>query len=239
MKKLLLVTVATAALLVAVVGGSQAAITTYNDRNLAGNAWPVWSTAIGGSYAPRGSNLYYTSYQDFNTANSFSPASPTYTYVPVNLPGVNMGTVNATVTANNGTSGNYTFSSVVSTPAIGTPDTVRIRFASGVNALGGIWQLDFPPAYTATGLLVKFFGMNGTAVVGQETIAQLTLATQLPEFWGWTFSDKVSVMEISSTEPLGQGFNLTNLEYQSVPEPSTILLFGAGIGGLMIWRRRK
>jgi PEP-CTERM motif len=235
MRGFLATVVAAVTLLVLVAGGAQAAIYTYNDRNpgYAGNAWPTWSAAIGGAAAPAGANLYYTSFQDFYTVNSFTPQAPTYTYIPANLPGINMGTVNTTVTANNGVSGNGIFQSVVS-----ATDTVRFDFASGVNALGGIWQLDVPPAYTPTGLIIKFLGMNGS-VYGTETIAQLVAGTQVPEFWGWTFDSKISAMEVTTTEVNGQGFSLINLEYQAVPEPSTFLLFGAGIGGLMIWRRRK
>ncbi len=235
MRGFLATAIAAVALLVLVAGGAQASIQTYNDRNInyLGNAWSYWSAAIGGAAAPAGSNLYYTSFQDFGVVNSFTPQASTYTYTPLNLPGVNMGTVNATVTANNGVSGNGIFQSVVS-----ATDTVRFDFASGVNALGGIWQLDVPPAYTPTGLIIKFIGMNG-ATVGTENIAQLIAGTQVPEFWGWTFSSKVSAMEVTTTEVNGQGFSFLNLEYQSVPEPSTFLLFGAGICGLMIRRRRK
>lgn len=115
----------------------------------------------------------------------------------------------------------------------------------GTTAIGAMFNMQDPygmvPA-EGVGLTFTLLLSDGTTQPGGSTGA-------IPSgFWGWwidpatnpaaTFTT-ISGLLIESSTGAPQTFGMTQLEFNQVPEPSTFLLLGAGLGGLVFLRRRK
>ena len=60
------------------------------------------------------------------------------------------------------------------------------------------------------------------------------------EFWGFTSDTPfTSVKLVGGSGSNQQNYSLDNMVYSPVPEPATLSLLAAGLGGLLIRRKRK
>jgi len=115
------------------------------------------------------------------------------------------------------------------------PGPIKFSFASGVTAVAMSWR-------TNEGVTTFGAYLNGTLV--EEFTANTDLATGPTDgsyygFEGITF-DEIRISDvIPKDSKKDQAFNLDNLQYNVVPEPSTMLLLGSGLAGLGWYRRRR
>ncbi len=118
----------------------------------------------------------------------------------------------------------------------------------GVTALGAQFTLQDPygliPVENNIGLIFTLLLSDGTTVAGGTALGNSGTVTS--GFWGWSIDAgtnptglQIDGLIIESATGDAQTFGMTQLEYNQVPEPSTFLLLGAGLSGLMFLRRRK
>jgi hypothetical protein len=234
MKKLVsLITVSSALLML--TAGAARAFTVYNDMG-------DWASAMG-------SGLGHTSMLTFGQE---PPIVHTGTLIPGVVPGLG-GSVNIEVasTQTNPLYGitipglNLWKGQVNSREAFGDLNTTTFNFKGSTRAFGGTWNL--AEELFGEGLIFNIiYADNSKLQVGSM------LDTPAGTFWGIILDEGESPfykLEISGLGTTGvvPGENLRGVEtytlqdfaYDTVPEPSTFLLIGAGFGGLMLWKRRR
>lgn len=113
--------------------------------------------------------------------------------------------------------------------------TVRFDFASLVGSVGG-W-MNYAPgngpafisAYDGSNNLVASYDLTSLAPIS-------TSGTDQAAFRGISYAGGIKAFEISGNYILTQDLSAKNT---TVPEPSSIVLMGAGLAGLVAVRRRK
>jgi len=240
MKKVMSLLAISAALLMMYAGAAQALIFQYEESNGGRNAW---AAALTVPYA-------YTVADFSNPPDGIIHTGTVISY----------GTVNVDV---NSTQPSPLFG--ITRPAIpdwydqverdmlsGNVQTMStFTFGSPMYAAGG--DLDLSPLGYGQGLLFTLIYGDGTRVVAGSIIPQDngdgTFGSVPQGFWGWISTDNSGnplpfvSLEITSADWSSnrdyETYFLQALSYaEAVPEPSTFILLGAGLGGLIIWRRR-
>ena len=255
-KKLKLMIMSAVALLM-FVGGAQAAHLTQYDSNIygAGNALGPWAAAM--KQNPVNFVPFDTALPGAGHVGSFS--SQTYkvdlnTGIPVSGPASQL--VNASVNSPAktdpfyGTSGTTPPGLYAPAPSwndkVNASQTTTFSFAGTdprpwtTRAIFADWTMTDAYGYNTTpltdnGLMLTFYFINGATEIVNLDYATYGGFTQA----GWTSDLAITGIQISSFNGLDQDYNIQNLLYNEVPEPSTFILVGAGLAGLVIRRRRN
>jgi PEP-CTERM motif len=113
--------------------------------------------------------------------------------------------------------------------------------AWGTKAISADWILSSPyilgDQTGGGGLKFTLFFADGTSIIDPLNYNELAYGTGYNNI-GWTSDAYITGLQIDSYTGVAQNFSATNFVYDQVPEPSTFVLFGAGLAGLMI-RLRK
>ena len=126
--------------------------------------------------------------------------------------------------------------------------TTTFTFAKPVTSLTAFWDLSLDDF--GQGLLFTIIYGNTRTVVGSIIPQNLggTFGGIDPGFWGFVDATPFDKFEITAavdpaTDParVFETYTIANLQYgpNAVPELSTLLLIGAGFGGLLCWKRRR
>jgi hypothetical protein len=239
MKKLVsLVTISSA--MVMLTAGAASAFTVYTDMG-------EWGSAMG-------ADLGHTSYLTFGQV---PPVVNNGILIPDVVPDLG-GTVNIEV-ASTLPSNLYNITipgfnqwkgQVNSREAFGPLNTNTFNFRGDTRAFIGNWTLG--------GLAADFMaeGLIFTIIYADNSRLQIGTMIDTPALyvWGIILDEGESPfvkLEISGFGVTGispdnspnlrgvETYFLQDFAYDTVPEPSTFLLIGAGFGGLMLWRRRR
>jgi hypothetical protein len=119
-------------------------------------------------------------------------------------------------------------------------ETTTFSFSPSVVAFGGFWDLA-GPAGPGQGVEVTLPGISGEPLL---SIAR----TFSGGFWGFISDTAFTDVTLQAWNQHGRAetFKLKKLVYSSpttqmgpIPEPTTILLVGSGLGGILLWRARQ
>jgi PEP-CTERM motif len=226
-KKNLVLLIMSAVLSMSSVGAVHAAFTVYNDTG-------TWYGATTTAYP-----AFYFNQIDFTT-----PVTHTGTLIPVTS--INQ-QVNVAVNSNQ-TSPTYG----VTQPLVnrwydqfGLNNSTTFTFKSTTNTgrsttSAFMTNFDFgqdPVDPSASGIIVSV--LRGTTTLQTYTIPQ-SFGSGYWGILGATSSDYFdSIMITGGIGGVPQTLQMTDTLYSSVPEPSTFMLIGSGLCGLVYWRRRK
>ena len=248
MRKMVRALILSAAVGLMFVGGAQAAhVSGTNDTGVWAASfvqstftYTDFSQPLGAGGGTIGSDQTYTVNKDFG--------------IPINPPQMN---VNATVATTVGTSGTMTvpnFGYVIPSWNDNVIGTTKTTFSFSPAVPGAPWTTkaiagDFylydqyvGSGDQTTGGGLKFtFNFVDSTIPAESYLFSTYLAspTDLFAFVGWTSDVSISMLTIESANLATQDFSIQNLSYNQVPEPSTFILLGAGVAGLLIRRRRK
>ncbi|HBG08245.1 MAG: hypothetical protein A2075_04830 [Geobacteraceae bacterium GWC2_58_44] len=120
------------------------------------------------------------------------------------------------------------------------PGSLVFQFLSGpVSGVGGFMN----QANGLTDLIISAFDLSHNLLEQYDVMALTDIVTpggfNAGAFWGIQRSSAdISYFEVFGYVPVLDDLTFTG-QSAPVPEPSTFLLLGAGLGGLAIWRRKK
>ncbi len=77
------------------------------------------------------------------------------------------------------------------------------------------------------------------ALVASNSVAELALDVAWSNSISLFYPGGLSALRFFTQNPSLQLFNIDNFSFEVVPEPATMLLMLAGLGGLAVWRRRR
>jgi hypothetical protein len=255
MKKIVSLLALSSAVVMLFAGAAQAIIIQYGDDVYHGTAFDAWNANL------RNPGMFSAATFASGT-NIPDPIIHEGTAYP------DMGTVNVAVKSTQSSSlFGITNSPNAPTPAWydqvscdqSTGDVIAkttFTFSSLVSAAGGMW--DLTPLDFGQGLLFTIIYGDGSRETAGSIIpypnpnfpsvpGATPFTLDVPAgFWGWTSTIPFIGLEITGADcSAGRDFEtyiLQGLSYEAadaVPEPSTLILVGAGLGGLVLWRRRK
>jgi hypothetical protein len=124
----------------------------------------------------------------------------------------------------------------------GSPNdwTTTFSFSPSILAFGGFWDLAIPGG-PGQGIEVTLPGLSG--------VPPLTIPNSFDGgFWGFISDTAFNDVTLQAWTQSGwaETFELKKLVYSSpttqmgpIPEPTTILLVGSGLGGILLWRARQ
>ena len=228
--------------------GTARAITYYDDNNGGMNAWAA-ATASNAA-------MYPFNFVDFGLPQNQITA-PSHTGILSGDLGVNATVVSTqpgevslygvTTSLSGGLSDWLDKVNAYPGPVFGPTTTTTFSFGVRMFAIGGNFNLNPEGELYSQGLLISIIGSDGA----KQEVGTIDGYVYPAGFWGFILDTgdtslfNFFKLEISSAG-FGDGligpeiYSLTDLVYAvATPEPSTLLLIGAGFGGLLFWRRRR
>ena len=132
----------------------------------------------------------------------------------------------------------------------GAVTTTTFRFKGATSAFGGMWDLTDGGTSSSTGLILTLIYGDGSRlklghIAGDAFLTPAAGSTILSDLgktsWGIILDPGETPFFALEVTDFGgpKTFTLQDFAYSTVPEPSTVLLIGAGFGGLLVLRRRK